>query len=66
MGTLTVRHNDLVESMEETLRDFFGDSVLIKSHPGTHGETVTNVTGANVDADLISDIERLEWVLSVN
>lgn len=66
MSTISIRHYDTKESMEEIARYFFGQTALITSKSGHNCEMITEVTNCILtDDDVMGDIESMDYVISV-
>lgn len=64
VGRLLIRHNDEPEAMEEIARSIFGNSAIITSNDGSHGEVETYVSKDGLTPHAIPDLERMEFVIS--
>jgi len=64
MGRILIRHNDDPDEMETIAKDFFGDSAVLLSTEGSHGETKLYVERDDLTPHALADLERMNFVIS--
>jgi hypothetical protein len=65
MATIVIRHNDDPDEIAHLARSIYGKDAQISFKEGRHGEIETHVTGDDVGDHANDDLERLDFVLSV-